>query len=49
MRFDLIARAPDAHFNTIAKQHQDHAVFETNDAKRRQPRTQHDDMSVAAA
>lgn len=49
MQFDLVTRAPDAHFNKIAKQDRDHDEIDPNDVQRRQPTDQRYDMSVPAA
>ena len=49
IRFDLVARDPDALFSIIAKQQRDHAVIEANNAVRRQTAKRRDARLVAAA
>ena len=46
MRFDLV-NDPDAMFSIIAKQQRDQAVFEANDAERRQTAKRRDARSMA--
>ena len=49
MRFDLVTNAPDALFNTIAKQQRDQAVRDANGTERRQMTERRNARSVAAA
>ena len=49
MRFDLATHDPDALFNIITKQQRHQAVFEADDAERRQTAKRRDARLVAAA
>ena len=49
MRFNLVVHDPVALFNIIDQQRRDQAVFEANDAARRQTAKHRDARSVAAA